>query len=168
MIKIEDAINRAFTGDKLANALDFAAHLRSLDLPLKEYDKEEKTYFFDIDYKGVILCFIHISAKKMMVFSSQVPCSWIYWPEGDDSTKYADPVVDESIKKAAWKRVRKCSNCGCKSAPGKRKCILGKEFDNVCVSALGFHAINSAKTSPDWECLKQMVTAMKNDIDTNI
>lgn len=163
-ITIEDVINKVFTDDKHKNALDFAAHLRNLNLPLKEFEKEEKTYFFDIDYKGVWLCYIHISKKSMRIFSSQVPCSWIYWSDGEDDVKYAEPTVDESIKKAAWKKVRKCTSCGCKDAPGRRKRILGKDFDNVCVSALGFRMPTNAV---DWECVKQMITAMKNDIDKN-
>ena len=160
-ITIEDVINKVFTEDKLKNALDFAAHLRALDLPLKEFDKEEKRYFFDIEYKGTMLCYIHIG-KAITVYSSQVPCSWIYWGEGD--VEYAEPDVDEIIKKAAWKKVRKCKDCGCGAAPGKRKKILGKEFDNVCVSALGFRR----PTAPaDWECIKQMISSMKDDIDRN-
>ena len=167
-IKIEDTINKIFTGEKLKNALDFAAHIRALDLPLQEYDKEEKSYWFNIEYKGVVLCYIRITQKAITIFSSQVPCSWIYWPDEEREFEYTEPVVDDSIKKAAWKRVRKCSNCGCESAPGRLKRILGKEFENVCVSALGFHAIASAKTAPDWECIKQMITAMKNDVDKMI
>ena len=161
-ITIEDVINKTFADDKLKNALDFAAHLRNLNLPLKEFDTEEKTYFFDIEYKGVMLCYIHISKKSMRIFSSQVPCSWIYWPDGGSELEYEEPVVDEVIKKAVWKKVRKCNNCGCKNAPGRRKRILGKDFDNICISALGFRMPTAAA---DWECIKQMVTAMKNDID---
>jgi len=161
-ITMEDVMNKVFTDDKLKNALDFAAHLRALNLPLKEFESEEKTYFFDIDYKGVLLCYIHISKKSMRIFSSQVPCSWIY--RGESDIGYDEPDVDENIKKAAWKKVRKCTNCGCGNAPGRRKRILGKEFDNICVSALGFRM---PTTAVDWECIKQMVTAMKNDIDRN-
>ena len=161
-ITMEDAMNKAFTDEKLKNALDFAAHLRTLNLPIKEFDKEEKTYFFDIEYKGLVLCYAHISKKSMRIFSSQVPCSWFYWSDGEGSFEYAEPVVDDDIKKAAWKKVRKCNSCGCKNAPGRRKRVLGKNFDNVCVSALGFRMPTA---SVDWECIKQMVTAMKNDID---
>ena len=161
-IKIEDVISKGFTDDKLKNALAFVAHLRTLDLPLKEFDKEERTYYFDIEYKGIMLCFIHVSQKSITVYSSQVPCSWIYWSDGENDIEYTEPVVDDIIKKAAWKKVRKCGSCGCKSAPGTRKKILGKEFDNVCVSALGFRRPTA---DADWECIKQMVTAMKNDID---
>ncbi|MCL2285957.1 MAG: hypothetical protein FWC32_06275 [Firmicutes bacterium] len=158
-ITIEDVIKKRFTGEIQTNFLDFATHLRTLNLPLREFDTEEKTYFFDIDYKGVTLCFIHVGPKSVRIYSSQVPCSWIYWNE--NGTEYPEPIVDGTIKKIAWKKVRKCNSCGCPSAPGKRKRILGKEFDNVCVSALGF----STPKTADLECVKQMITAMKHDVD---
>ena len=160
-ITIEDVLKKRFLDGKLKSALDFAAHLRELELPLKEFEKEEKTYHFDIEYKGIILCYIHIG-KAITVYSSQVPCSWIYWFNDESDIEYTEPVIDEVIKKAAWKKVRKCKSCGCESAPGIRKKILGKDFDNVCVSALGFRRPTA---DTDWECIKQMVTAMKVDID---
>ena len=70
-IKIEDIINKRFTENQLKNALDFTAHLRELDLSLKE-------------------------------------------------------------------------------------------FDSVCVYTFGFYKLTA---DSDWECIKQMVTAKKNDID---
>ena len=167
-IKFEDVINKVFTDDKQKNALDLAAHIRALDLPLQEYGKEQKTYWFNIEYKGVGLCYIRITQKAITVFSSQVPCSWIYWSDDENDAPHAEPIVDENIKKYVWKRVRKCSNCGCDSAPGRRKNILGKEYDNVCVSALGFHGVESAAkslSSTELESIKQMITTMKNDID---
>ena len=164
-ITIEDVINKSYTGDQLKNALDLAAHIRKLDLPLKEYDTEEKNYQYDIEYKGEKLCFISIyttGKKDFRVYSSQTPCSWIYWSDSKDNTEHKEPVVNENIKHTAWKKVRKCiKNCAGKCGPGKRKNILGKEFENVCNSALWFRP----PTNTDWECIKQMITAMKNDID---
>ena len=142
---------------------NFAAHLRTLDLPLKEFDAEQKTtYYFDIEYKGVTLCYIHLG-KSFTIYSSQVPCSWIYWQDKENDTPYAQPIVDEEIRKRVWKKVRTCNSCGCGSEPGLKKRILGKDFDKVCVSALGFRRVT---TTTDWECIKQMITAMKHDIDS--
>ena len=161
-ITIEDVINERLAPGMKENALDFSAHLRSLDLSLPEFEQEQRTYWFNIEYQGVMLCLINISHKSIRIDSSQIPCSWIYWSDEEHGVEYDEPDVDDKIKKTAWKRVRICKNCGeCGQAPGKRKKILGRDFDNVCISALGF----SLPNTESWECAKQMVTAMKNDID---
>jgi len=165
LITIEDVINKIYTGEQQKHALDFVAHVRELDLPFKEYETEQKTYDFSIEYKNEKLCFISIyttGKKDFRVYSSQVPCSWIYWSDGKENIEYIEPVVDENIKQIAWKRIRKCvKSCAGKCGPGKRKNILGKEIGNVCNSALWFRP----PVNTDWKCMKQMVTAMKNDID---
>ena len=168
-ITIEDVINKNYTGDQLTNALDLAAHIRKLGLPLKEYDIEAKNYQYSIEYKGERLCFISIYStgkKDFRVYSTnQTPCSWIYWSDGKDNVEYNELVVDEDIKQAVWNKVRKCvKSCAGKCGPGKIKTILGKEFENVCGSALWFRP----PINIDWECIKQMLTAMKNDIDSMV
>ncbi|MCL2446841.1 MAG: hypothetical protein FWD06_08775 [Oscillospiraceae bacterium] len=164
-ITIEDVINERLASGMKENALDFSAHLRSLDLSLPEFKQEQRKYQFDIEYRGIMLCFILISHASIRIDSSQVPCSWIYWSDGEHEVKYEEPDVDDKIKKIAWKRVRTCKSCGaCGQAPGKRKRVLGRDFDHVCISALGF----SLPSTESWECLKQFVTAMKNDIDNYV
>ena len=165
-ITIEDVINKNYSGDQLKNALDLATHIRKLNLPLKEYDTEEKNYQYSIEYKGEKLCFISIyttGKKDFRVYSYEpTSCSWIYCSDVKDSIERIEPAVEEDIKQAVWKKVRKCiKSCAGKCGPGKRKNILGKEFENVCGSALWF----CPPINKDWECIKQMITAMKNDID---
>jgi len=70
-----------------------------------------------------------------------MPCSWTYRPDIESVVKYAEPVVGENIKKAAWKKVIKCKNCGCGNAPVRRKRILGKEFNNRKVFGVTLGAV---------------------------
>ena len=72
-----------------------------------------------------------------------------------------DFFVDERIKEIAWANLRTCVvDCGGACKPGRRKRVLGKEFNNLCFSALMFDSPNSETL----ECVKRMVDARVNDI----
>jgi hypothetical protein len=69
--------------------------------------------------------------------------------------------VEYPIKEIAWANVNQCGNCGgCGNPGGKRKTILGKEFDAVCNAAMQF--VNPGKES--LECAKKMVEIRLSDI----
>ena len=167
-ITIEDVINKRFADDDnyLKNGLDFVAHLRNLDFSLNEYDKEVKTYGFDVKYKGITLCHIHITQMNIRIFNhqdSKAPFSWICQYNGENDIERIEPVVDENIKETVWKNVRKCrKSCEGSCSPGTSVKVLGKKFDNVCACIIGFYKFT---TDSDWECIKQIVTAKKNDFD---
>ena len=70
-ITIENVINKIFTGEQQKHALDFVAHVRELGLPFKEYDAEQKTYDFSIEYKNEKLCFIYQAVRKHRTLERQ-------------------------------------------------------------------------------------------------
>lgn len=155
--KIEAVIGSVLTGDAKKNALDFVAYLRAKDIP---FDESEN--YWEVKYKGECICFLWISGTGDLpgpwtIWSAQVPGPWATWDDGEDkSQQYGDFSTDEGTKQIAWAHVNPCANCGgCDNLGGKRKRVLGKEFDNLCNSTLAF-------TNPDTEaleCAKKMIDA---------
>ena len=148
-IKIEDKFSEVLCGDSLKNALDFAAFLHANTM---QYDGMQVTY----DDKCV--CYIHIDGAE------QMPGPWTVWPEGDYCEECEAVPMDEHMKEIAWKNIDICANCGgCKNPGGTHKKIFGKEFDNVCITAMRFN-------NPDAEaieCAKKMVEIRKKEIQNN-
>ena len=162
-IILEDVINKNLTDVKKEIALDFAAHIRALGLTFKVTNVRKKAHEFSLVNKGIEFFRVYINNSFSVSPFPGVSCSWFYSSDNECGVNFPEPVVDEQIKKVVWKKVKKCINCGCMFAPGRRETILGKKFDNVCVSPIQFCNI----TNPvHLECIKQMVTAMKNDIDS--
>lgn len=157
---IEDVIGDVLEGDAKRNALDFAAYLR-----INEIQLEESENYWDVRFKGKSACFIWIDGSDQKpgpwtIWSDQEPGTWIAWSDGENRNRCKDPVVDEHIKEIAWANVNFCANCGGDCSPGRRKSVLGKEFDNVCSSAIAF-------TNPDMEalnCAKKMIDMRMVDI----
>jgi len=141
---IEDVINDTLSGEGQKNALGFAAYLRTNERPL-----EESENYWEIKHKGDPLCFLWVDG------SDKKPGPWTIWSSGE----YADFPVDEHIKEIAWANVNPCGSCGGDCSSGKRKTIFGKEFDNLCNSAMAF-------TNPDavaLECAKKLVQVRLSD-----
>ena len=166
--KIEDVINAVFAGDLQKNALDLIAYLRVNELSIEDPGDHQ----WDARYKDQIVCFIHFvvpeylphveeSERCLLIYSSVEQGTWINWTDGDKNDEIVDSPVDEHIKEIAWANLRFCNkDCAGACKPGKRKRVLGKEFDNCCYSALMF-------TSPGGEtlgCVKRMIDARLNDI----
>ena len=170
--KIEDIINDVFTGDLQKNALDLISYLRANDLSIEDPGDHQ----WDVRYQDEIVCFIHFvvpeylpkvteSERCLLIYSALEQGTWINWTDGEKNGDFVDSFVDERIKEIAWANLRICDeDCAAKCKSGRCKRVLGKEFNNVCISALMF-------VSPDGEtleCVKRMIDARLSDIRKNI
>jgi hypothetical protein len=154
--KIENFICEALTGDAQKNALEFAEYLRSSEM-LFERGKgywADKLYWM-IKYKDQYVCFILINGSE----GKTEP--WIVWSDDSGSSWFEDSPPEERLKEIALENVDFCTNCGgCGNPGGTRKAVFGKEFNNVCITAMKF--INpDARTL---ECVKKMAELRKADI----
>ena len=162
--KIEDAINELLKEETHKTASDFINFLRANEIPI-----EESENYWEVKYNGQTLCYIFINGLDDLpgpwtIWSDQVPGTWATWPCDNHSGEYIDFPIDEHIREIAWNNVNFCGDCGGNCSPGRRKVILGREFDKVCNSAMAF-------TNPNMEtlvCAKKMVEIRKNDILKNI
>ena len=78
---------------------------------------------------------------------------WTIWPAGDFSTAPEGFDFDDKMKEIAWSKANICGNCGCDCAPGSRKAIFGKEFDEVCAGAL---LMFNNPEGDELECVKKL------------
>ena len=69
-------------------------------------------------------------------------------------------MLDEAMKKIAREHVNVCAKCGGECAPGSRKTVYGKEFDNVCGALLAF----TDPSTEMLECVKKLFELIKYDI----
>ena len=146
--EVERIINdAALSGDILENAMDFASFLKANDMIAGGNHGE-------VTYKGKCVCYMRLDS------SAQKPGPWTIWTDGDYSSGHPNVPLDESIKEIAWANVNFCASCGGSCSPGKRKTILGKEFDNVCSSDMAFYLPNSETL----ECVKKLLEIRKNTI----
>jgi hypothetical protein len=156
--QIENYIADVLTGDAKKNALEFATYLRASEMQFERGKGywEDKLYWL-IKYKAEYVCFILINGSE----DKTEPEGWIIWSDDSDSNCLANFPLGEHMKEIAWKHVDVCGNCGgCDKPGGSRKTIFGKEFNNVCRTAMRF-------INPDveaLECAKKMVELRKNDI----
>jgi len=75
--------------------------------------------------------------------------------------EYSD-LLSENQKEIVWANIKYCDKCF--TCEGKRRNVLGKEFDNVC-SCCRFVLANPAGEALD--CAKKMVEIRINDIIQN-
>jgi len=156
--KIEDIINETLIGDAQKNALEFVAFLKSNHMQFeREKGYWEDKYYWGIKYNNDFVCFILISSED-----KTDPESWTFWSDDSGAATFGDGSLDEQLKETIWQHVGVCENVnkcfdGCKKS---RKTIFGKEFDNVCGTAICFKNPDSAAV----ECLKIIVEIRKNEI----
>lgn len=152
--RIEDVIGGVLVGDAQKSAFDFVAYLRANEIPLEESEK-----YWEVKYMDDCVCYIWIDGSDAMpgpwtIWSAQVPGAWAAWADGVYSGEYVDLPIEKSMKEIAWANVNVCGKCGgCSSVGGRRKTVLGREFDHLCNSTMAF-------TNPDKEslrCAKKMV-----------
>ena len=153
--KIESLIGEALTGDAQKYALDFVAYLRANGMLFEKGEGywEGKLYWY-VKYKNQSVCYLFINPDE----ENLKP--WTIWSDDSGSNCFEDAPLNGQLKETVWKNVDFCGNCGGDCSPGTRKTIFGKEFKNVCRSALIF-------INPDaeaLECVKKMVEIRKNDI----
>jgi hypothetical protein len=83
-----------------------------------------------VSYNGKTVCYMHVEDGE------EYPAPWTVWTEGDYSGEHKVFPLSEREKEITLASVNICGNCGCDCAPGSRRIIFGKEFDNVCVGAV--------------------------------
>ena len=152
--KIEDVINSKIKSGAQRDALDFIAHLqRSENISISSDDNDEGRWW--IRDKDNLLCEIQLKTA-----SDDSPDGWEVWFYGDCIGAH-DSLVDEDVKKIAWANITLCGNCGAGCAPGKRKTVFGKIFENVCQSTLGF-------SNPETDvvcCMKKIMETINSNTD---
>lgn len=156
---IENAISEVLAGDARKNALAFFAYLVKSEMMferVKGYWKD-KLYWL-VKYKDEHVCFILVNGSK----DNAEPEGWTIWTDDSDSNWFSYFPLDTHMKKIAWNHVDICANCGsCMNPGGSHKTILGKEFNNVCITAMKF-------INPDvdtLECLIKMAALRKQYIE---
>ena len=149
--RIEDVINDIFKENTQRNALDFIAHLREDEGVSISTDKDD-------DRRVWIRCEDKLVCEMQLEASEDSPGNWTVWFYGD-CIGYEDSPVDERIKAVAWTSITPCGNCGAECAPGRRKTIFGKAFDNVCQSTLAFENPNTGTLA----CIKKIVDIFTTD-----
>ena len=130
-------------------------------MPLDESDK-----YWDVKCNGRTVCALWIDGSDSVpgpwtIWSAEEPDSWAYWSDGEENRKYINAMVDEYIKEIAWVNVNVCGNCGgCGKPGGRRKTVLGKDFDGLCNAAMQFVNPNAEALA----CAKKMVDIRIADI----
>jgi|GEM_PF-519009 len=157
---IEGIISKTLIGEAQKNALDFVAYLRANDMQIeRQMGYWEDKYYFGVWYLNNAVCNILISNEE-----KTDPESWTFWSDDSGWAIFGDSSLDEKLKEIIWNHVTVCENedkCfdSCKKS---RRTIFGKEFDNVCGSAICFNNPDSEAT----ECLKIIVQTRKNQLLT--
>lgn len=139
---MKNIFNDSLSGEALKNALDFAEYLKANEMTVSGSE---------VSYKGKVVCYMHIDGGK------EYPNPWTIWTEGDYSHEHINVLMDEHMKEIAWANVNICGKCGSSCAPGKRKMIFGKEFDNVCSADMAFHIPNAEIL----DCIKKLLEMRK-------
>jgi hypothetical protein len=140
-------IEAKLSGDTLNNATDFAKFLNDESiLPDGKHGA--------ITYNDKVICYMHVDGNK------ELPGPWTVWSDGDYSEDLFNYPLDEAEKEIIWANVNICGNCGAKCAPGSRKKIFGKQFDNLCGAVLAF---NDPK-GKTLECLKKILKSKKESL----
>jgi len=110
-----------------------------------------------VSYQGKYVCFISINGDT----NALEAVGWTVWSDDSGADWFADCLLDERMKETVWANVDLCGRCGgCGNPGGTRRLVLGKMFDNVCITALKF-------IDPDAEaveCMKKMAEIRKCDI----
>jgi hypothetical protein len=139
--KIEDAAGKILEGEKLQNLLDFAAWLRSNEMP--------PIWVHWCRWRIKPICDIDVSYGAGIWHWNINFNPWIFYED--------DLPLDERSKKIAWAHVRLCKNCG-GCGPGGRLMLLGKEFERVCHQTLTFWNPGTEEI----ECMKQLILTKRN------
>lgn len=143
------------TGSAKGSALAFVDYLRANGMLFeREGGYWEDKYYWGIKYKDAFVCFILINNEEL-----SDPEAWTVWSDDSGANTIGDGSADENTKDIFWKHVVVCENAercfdGCQRS---RKTILGKEFENVCGTALKF----DSPTARTVASMKKMVEIRK-------
>ena len=145
----EKAIINVLKGETQKNALSFASFLEKNNMSTGENHGT-------VLYQGEVFAYMHMDGK------TELPGPWTIWPDMDGSVPDGF-MFDNDLKKAAWANVNICADCGEKCAPGNRKTLYGKEFNNVCNAFFAFTDPNSEALC----CLKKLMELRKHEFDSS-
>jgi len=148
--QFEDSINKLLTGDARQNALNLATFIKEQGMSIGENNGT-------VVYLGNDIAWLHMDGKQ------QAPGPWTIWPDVKGTVPDGFSF-DDSMKEIALQNVNFCGNCGSECAPGGRKIIFGKEFDNVCGAILAFTDPNAEEI----ECVKKLLELRKYTIDNGL
>jgi len=144
-LSFEETITKVLEGKTQENALDFVAFLKANNMATGENHST-------VTYEGNVIAYMHMDGKDEM------PGPWTVWPSvtGDVPDGF---TLDDNMKAVAWANINICADCGSGCAPGSKKVVYGKEFDNVCGALLAF-------TNPNGDallCLKKIMQLIKHN-----
>jgi len=139
----EETIVEVLDGDTQKNALDFAAFLKANGMTTGENH-------------GTVMCEDKVIAYMHMDGKPEMPGPWTIWPDVNGTVPDGFEF-DEAMKSVALNHVNFCGKCGSTCAPGSRKTIYGKEFDNVCGALLAF----TDPTHDALVCVKRLLELIK-------
>ena len=149
-------IKENLTGDTQQNALNFVQYLVSIGITAGGSVNDG-----EFIYKGKKVCNTYFGNSKY----SGYPEPWTIWTAGEYSKEVESVPFNDRMKEIAWANIHYCDdNCPNKKtwcSAGQRKVIFDREFDNICVSVIGF-------TDPDAEaveCAKKLMEMKKHAID---
>jgi len=142
-LTFEEKIVETLKGDTQKDALNFVAFLKANNLSTGDNHGT-------IVFNGDVLAWMHMDGKP------DLPGPWTIWPDLIGTVPEGF-IFEEAMKEVAWQNINICASCGGECAPGNKKSVFGKEFDNVCGAMLAF-------TDPDCEsleCLKKLIEMRK-------
>lgn len=157
--KIIKIIDDTFSYSLKVSTLDFFSYLYSNSMKAERilgYWKNQ--FYWVIKYKNEIICYILINGTGNE--SQFAPIT--IWSDDSGSNWYENLLLDEEIKNIVWKNIDYCVHCG-SCLGGTKKILLGKEFNNVCRTAIRF-------TNPDnyeFGVIKELIKARMQDIEVN-
>jgi len=146
--KIEDIVSDILSGEKLAIALDFIAHLKENKLNLSWASANT----WNVKHKGKVMLYIRMTGADYFTQRNDIEDdSWSIFPPFDIKHDYAD-FSTKAFKEAVWRNVNYCVGC-IKCKPGNSYNILGSEFKKVCNIVVSF--VNP--TVEDIDCVKKLI-----------
>jgi len=127
------------------DALEFIAHLRNIEGFSVCQDENDAGKWW-INSKENLVCEVQIE---------DTGGDWQVWVYGDCIGGH-DLQIDEKTKEITWANITFCGSCGAECAPGRRKTVFGREFDNVCQSTLVYKNPNADML----DCLKKVAVSL--------
>ena len=150
--KIEDFVGVIRNGEIQKNAHKFISYLATSNMNFEKVGGYwEDKYYWSVNYKEKSVCYILLDKN-----------CWTVWSDDSGENSFENFLTDEYTKEIAWCNLiicEKTERCfeGC--ARG-RKIFFGREFDNVCGTAMKFVNPNAETV----DCIIKIMEIRKGDI----
>lgn len=158
--KIKSIVNDTFDFKLKNNAFDFIDFLNKNSVSFERiYGYWKNQNYWIVKYKNECLCYILINGTG----DEKQFAPLTIWTDDSNSDWYEKAALSDELKLIAWNNVDYCVNCGSCSG-GKTKLIFGKEFKNVCRTAMIF-------TNPDkleFDLIKKLICFRKSDVEKEL